>query len=356
MDSAKDMFTRGSDYFNCRLMPHGAIILVPAVCATLGLCASLADDGCDYARLHGASVEMLTGSNIVPYVDCGMSGYRIPGFYPAENTWRVVYTDECQMFPHMDLMSDTSWVASEWLRFMGLVVGMTTSMFMWTSTFLTLRPNYWQASGIGAAAACLCQVCSFVWFYTKLCHTTATNFEDFEAGREVEMNANDYHQNYHPSSCSLFFGSRCSITSSFLWAAAAAFVLLREYPMPVPKLIPYDEKMLMPPPPSTAGQRQSARGGGGGARGGAKARNNSLLTKSFSTTQSSQPSSRQSGGSFKIISGIAPGIPPPASSGPDRNARTSLRTSMRPAVPLDSPNRARPGELSGSAFSDVSFV
>ena len=339
MDSAKDMFTRGSDYFNCRLMPHGAIILVPTVCATLAVGASLADDGCDYARLRGASVEMLTGSNIVPYVDCGMSGFRIPGFYPAENTWRVVYTDECQMFPHMDLLSDTSWVAAEWLRFMGLVLGMTTSMFMWTSTFLTLRPNYWQASGTGAAAACLCQVCSFVWFYTKLCLTTASNFEDFEAGREVEMNANDYHQNYHPSSCSLFFGSRCSITSSFLWAAAAAFVLLREYPMPVPKLIAYDEKMLMPPPPSTAGQRQSARGGGG-TGGGAKARNNSLLTKS----QSSLLSSQQSGGSFKIISGT----PPPASAVPDRNARASLRTSMRPA--------ARPGELAGSAFSDVSFV
>jgi hypothetical protein len=353
MDSAKDMFTRGCDYFNCRLMPHGAIILVPAVCATLGLCASLADDGCDYARLRGASVEMLTGSNAVPYVDCGMSGYRVPGFYPAENAWRVVYTDECWMYPRMDLLSDTPWVAAVWLRFMGLVVGMTTSMFLWTSTFLTLRPNYWQASGMGAATACLCQVCSFVWFYTRLCHTTATNFDDFEAGREVELNENDYRQDYHPSSCSLFFGSRCSITSSFLWAAAAAIVLLREYPMPVPKLIAYDEKMLVPPPPPTADRRQSARGGGEGARGGrAKARNNSLLTKSLTAEQSSLSPSRRSGGSFRIISGT----PPPASAVPDRNARASLRTSMRPAVPLDSSIGARPGDLAGSTFSDVSFV
>ncbi|KAL3770275.1 hypothetical protein ACHAW5_003412 [Stephanodiscus triporus] len=338
MDSAKDMFTRGSDYFNCRLMPHGAIILVPAVCATMGLCASLADDGCDYARLHGSAVEMLTGSNIVPYVDCGMSAYRIPGYYPAENSWRVVYTEECQSYANMDLLADTSWVAAEWLRFMGLVVGMTTSMFMWTATFLTLRPNYWRASGFGAATACLCQVCSFVWFYTKMCHTTTTNFDDFSAGREGEMNAGNFREDYHPSTCSLFFGSRCSIASSFLWAAAAALVLLREYPMPVPRLIAYDEKILMMPP-SASGQKQPARGGGGDR--GMKVRNKSL-TKS---QQSSQSSSQRS---LKIVSGT----PPPAAAVPDKNVRASLRTSVRPVAPFDS----RPGELKVSTLSDASFV
>eukprot|EP00579_Thalassiosira_antarctica_P014966 CAMPEP_0201934242 /NCGR_PEP_ID=MMETSP0903-20130614/33229_1 /ASSEMBLY_ACC=CAM_ASM_000552 /TAXON_ID=420261 /ORGANISM="Thalassiosira antarctica, Strain CCMP982" /LENGTH=89 /DNA_ID=CAMNT_0048474407 /DNA_START=114 /DNA_END=379 /DNA_ORIENTATION=+ len=88
MDTAKNLCSRTADYFNCRMMPHGGPVLFPIVLTTLGLCAILADDGCDYARLRGAAVEMLTGSSVVPYVDCGLSAYRIPGFYPAENSWR----------------------------------------------------------------------------------------------------------------------------------------------------------------------------------------------------------------------------------------------------------------------------
>lgn len=360
MDSAKDL-ERWCDYFNCRIMPHGAIILMPAVCATLGLCASLADDGCDYARLHGAAVEMLTGSNIVTYVDVGMSGYRIPGYYPAENSWRVVYTEECASYVNVDALIDTSWVASEWLRFMGLVVGMTTSMFMWTGTFLTLRPNYWRASGMGAVVACMCQVCSLVWFYTKMCHTSATNYNDYEAGREVEMNNNG--GDYELSSCTPFFGSRCTITSCFLWAATAAFVLLREYPMPMPRLIVYDERLNMIPPqsPTTAMQKQSSARRGMGDRGGIKARtknNGSTNTKSMnSTTQSSLPfshSSSRRAGSFAIVSNG----PPPAADLPldNKNARVSLRTSMRPATLIDPSGRAQQREFAESTLSDMTFV
>ncbi|KAL3827634.1 hypothetical protein ACHAXA_000507 [Cyclostephanos tholiformis] len=356
MDSAKDL-ERWYDYFNCRLMPHGAIILIPAILATLGLSASLADDGCDYARLRGSAVEMLTGSNIVPYVDVGTSGYRIPGYYPAENSWRVVYTDECMHYARSDLLEDASWITSEWLRFAGLVVGMTTSTFMWTATFLTLRPNHWRASGMGAIAACLCQVCSLVWFYTKLCRTTATSYGDYESGREVETSASSV--DYQP--CVPFFGSRCTIASCFLWASAAAFVLLREYPMPMPRLIAYDEKTHMVPPPYSTipKQKQFSTGGGGGRLNVQTNNSGSTNMKSMNSTMqmslsSSSYSSSRRPGSFAIVSGTPP---PTADVPPDStNARTSLRTSMRPAAQFDLPGGARPREFAGSKFSDVTFV
>ena len=70
---------------------------------------------------------------------------------------------------------------------MGLDVGMTMAIFLWTSTFLTLRATHWQSCGIGALITCACHAISFVWFYTKRCSTTTTNYDDFLDGREVEM-------------------------------------------------------------------------------------------------------------------------------------------------------------------------
>jgi len=254
MDSNKITCQRIADYFNCRLMPHGGIVLFPAVICTLALCASFADDGCDYARVSGPAVEMLTGSSSVPFVDCGMSAYRIPGYYPAENSWRVVYTDNCRPYEYMDLLTDTSWLASEWLRFFALVVGGTTAMFIWTSACLTLRPNYWQAAGIGAAVTCVSTMCSFVWFYTKLCHANATNINDFEAGRVDEGEGSTAQ-----TECTLFFGSKCAIASTVLWAVASALILLRPYPYPVPKYIAHDDDDVVPSVSKLSSDNSSSR-------------------------------------------------------------------------------------------------
>ena len=99
MDSAKNnIYSRKSIYHDIRLLPHGPITLIPTVVASLGVCLSIADDGCDYARLTGPSVELLTGSNTVPHVDVGLVGYRTPGYYPMEGAWRVHFTDECEVY------------------------------------------------------------------------------------------------------------------------------------------------------------------------------------------------------------------------------------------------------------------
>ncbi|KAL7550194.1 hypothetical protein ACHAWF_016551 [Thalassiosira exigua] len=338
---ARKICVRTADYFNCRLMPHGGPVLLPVVLATLGLGSSLADDGCDYARVSGAAAELLAGSEMVPYVDCGMAAYRVPGFYPAENSWRVAYSDECREYGHLDLLEDTSWVAAEWLRFLGLVVGGTTAMFLWTSTCLILRPNYWRMAGLGTVIACLCQMCSFVWFYTKLCHTSTTNFEDFEAGREVE--GHDSSGNELGSSCTLFFGSKCAITSCVMYGAASAAILLRPYPMPVPKLIAQEEQAaMMMTPTSQGGQGGTTQAStASGRRRAATIKKGSVgdrvlgqskgeLTSSLSTAQTSGRSLQWASDTNQPAAGhVAPGHAP-------------YRGNERSA------------ELSGSAFSALS--
>jgi hypothetical protein len=217
------------------MMPHGGAILFPITLVTLGWIASLTHDGCDYARLTGPAVEILTGTSSIPFIDIGMTAFRVPQFYPASNTWRVAYSSECRPYSHLDIIADKAWVASEWLNFSSIVIGGTVMMFLWSGTCLTLRKNYWKCIGVGALLACLLQICSFVFFSTRLCHTTTKTFLDFEAGREIELSATG------TSSCSLFFASKCSIASICLWLAAGLLILLGEYPTPVPKLIAHDE-------------------------------------------------------------------------------------------------------------------
>ena len=306
MDSAKKLCDKTTDYFACRLMPHGGPVLFPIVLTTLALTASLADDGCDYARLYGAGVEMLTGSNAVPFVDCGMTAYRMPMYYPAEDDWRVAYSEECRPYQYMNLLADTSWIAAEWLRFFSLVVGGTTVTFLWTSTCLTLRPTYWKAAGVGAGVACLFQLLSFVWFYTKLCHTSTTNFLDFEAGREVELNANDNMavgsgaegHVQTGSSCGLFFGSKCAISSCVFWGVSSAVILLRDYPVPVPKLIADDEDVAMIPRGFRHVLPGRRRKGTSGSGSGAKPADLTVSMSSYQSSSRSMPSStgRGSGG------------------------------------------------------------
>ena len=77
------------DFYDFRVMPHGGSILIPITIVTMAWVASLATDGCDYSRLTGPGVEILTGSAVVPYVDLGMNAYRIPEFYPITNSWWV---------------------------------------------------------------------------------------------------------------------------------------------------------------------------------------------------------------------------------------------------------------------------
>ena len=240
MDPKKADFRRSklsiwAAYFNLRMMPHGGAILLPIIMVTTGWVSALTHDGCDYAKLTGPAVEILTGSSSIPFIHIGMSAYRVPQFYPASNSWRVAYSSDCRPYTHPSIIEDKAWVASEWLYFSSIVVGGTVMMFLWSGTCLTLRKNYWRSIGVGALIACFLQIFSFVFFSTRLCHTTTKTFLDFEAGREIELSETS------ASSCSLFFASKCAIASICLWLAAGLLILFGEYPRPVPKLIAHDD-------------------------------------------------------------------------------------------------------------------
>ncbi len=183
----------------------------------------------------GPAVEILTGSSSIPFIHIGLSAYRVPQFYPASNAWRVAYSSDCRPYTHPEIIEDRSWIASEWLNFSSIVIGGTVMMFLWSGTCLTLRKNYWRSIGVGVLLACFLQMCSFVFFSTRLCHTTTKTFLDFEAGRETELSDTS------TSSCSLFFASKCAIASICLWLAAGLLIVVGEYPRPVPKLIAHDD-------------------------------------------------------------------------------------------------------------------
>ena len=53
----------------CSLLPHGGYTLILATLSTLGWICSLAQDGCDYSRLEGPTVEALTNVGGVPYLE-----------------------------------------------------------------------------------------------------------------------------------------------------------------------------------------------------------------------------------------------------------------------------------------------
>lgn len=350
--SAKDIM-----YYDIRLLPHGPITLIPAVIASLGVCLSISDDGCDYARLTGSAVELLTGSNIVPFVHVGHAAYRVPDYYPEENAWRVPFTDECSSYEHTDALIDPSWSASTRFRFMGSVAGMTTAMFLWTSTSLTLRAGHWRACGIGALLTCACHALSFVWFYTKLCSTTTTNYDDFVNGREVELGHDPREPGYRAmTTCSLFFGSRCTLASCLLWALVAMIVLVCKFSTQ-PRLMLYDGNNMIAMGPTTATspsnndigkRRQSLR---------QSLRRQELNSQSI-TMKRPITTRRQTFVDY---------IPEVLDTNPMDTAkvRASLRTSMRPTtVPTTlPPSSRRVGatarnnvENNESVVSDVSFV
>ncbi|KAL3780504.1 hypothetical protein HJC23_012589 [Cyclotella cryptica] len=218
------------DYYNIRIMPHGGIILIPITLTTLAWVASISTDGCDYSRLIGPGVKILTGSAAVPYVDLGMNAYRIPEFYPASDSWRVAYTDEC--LPYQYSFEDRAWLAGKRFSFLAMWCGGASMMFLWVGTFLVLKPGHWKTAGVGVACAFVFQVFSFVWFNTSLCHTKSSSIEGFKSREDAETTTE-----MNASSCSLFYGSKCSIASTILYLIASLMILFGEYPAPEPKLI-----------------------------------------------------------------------------------------------------------------------
>jgi hypothetical protein len=225
------------DYHDIRLNPHGGAILLPITLTTLAWLASISTNGCDYSQLTGPGVEMLTGSSVIPYLHLGMDSYVIPEFYPASNSWHVSIESECIQYPYA--VEDNAWIVGKRFGFLSLWSGGASSMILWVGTFLVLTPRQWRGAGVLVLFAALFQVFSFAWFSTALCHTDSSTIAEFqkEMMGEVEEPTDTANVgNADPSSCTLFYGSRCAIASFFLYLISSLMILLGEYPIPEPKL------------------------------------------------------------------------------------------------------------------------
>lgn len=192
--------------YECRLLPHGAYTLVPTTFATLAWIASLSQDGCDYARLSGKNVEALTGQDIFPYLEVGMSAYRIPKWDPADESWSINYHDECESYD--DFKVGAAFELARIFAFLALVFGGGGALFLWFSSCFVFGPSTWRWAGYEVALASFFQILAFSWFGSDLCSGD--------------------------SSCTMHYGSNSDIIALMFWFCSAVLIF-RKYPTPTPK-------------------------------------------------------------------------------------------------------------------------
>jgi len=195
--------------FECSLLPHGGYTLVPATMSTMAWIASLAQDGCDYARLTGPIVSELTHSSVqFPYVEVGFNAFRVP-IPVGDNRWAVDYTSSCIEYDSDVVTMDGYWNAAKMFQFISLVFGGGGSLFLWFSSCFLFSPATWRWAGYEVLVAFSFQSLAFLWFRTDMCRGEGDN-------------------------CELFFGSKTDIVAAAFWFVSALTIFLR-YPSPIPK-------------------------------------------------------------------------------------------------------------------------
>mmetsp|Transcript_3410 Transcript_3410/g.5047 ORF Transcript_3410/g.5047 Transcript_3410/m.5047 type:complete len:255 (-) Transcript_3410:127-891(-) len=194
---------------DCRLLPHGAYILIPAVLSTAAWIGSLLQDGCDYASLHGNNAALLSGDSTTPFAEVGLSAYRLPVYNQESNTWTEPLRGACLMYPP-SIPIDGTWKFAKGCAFFALVFGGGGALFLWFSSCFVFGPGTWRWAGYEVLIASILQTLAFTFFNTAMCKT------------------NDSH-------CSLFIGSKLDIMASVFWFASAMSIFLK-YPNPTPKV------------------------------------------------------------------------------------------------------------------------
>jgi hypothetical protein len=199
----------------CRLMPHGSYTVWIATLSTIAWCASLFQDGCDYAKVTGTIVSELASRPDVPYLEFGLGAYREP--YPVAYTisgsttdgsksteWAVNYYGECTEYP---FELDGYWKVSKAAAFLALVIGGGGTLFVWCSTCFVFSKGTWKWAGYELLVAAACQVLAFLWFRTGSCTMPG-------------------------STCVLFWGSKANIIATVCWMVAGICIVIR-YPTPI---------------------------------------------------------------------------------------------------------------------------
>jgi len=199
----------------CSLLPHGAYTLIPATLSTMGWIASLAQDGCDYSRLTGPTVDDLTAGTAVvvvggiPYLEVGFNAYRAPQYWPQDNEWKVDYSSRCIAYDPDVVNMDIFWKLGKAFEFFSLVLGGGGALFLWFSGCFVFSPATWRWAGHEVFAASTFQSMAFIWFATSMCRQEG-------------------------NTCSSFFGSKADVAAAAFWLTSALAIYLR-YPLPQPK-------------------------------------------------------------------------------------------------------------------------
>lgn len=179
---------------------------MPTTLATLAWIASLSQDGCDYARVEGAVVQDLAFISDAPWIEVGMSAYRIPQYETTEEKWFIDYKEDCIGYGSYSV--GFAFEAARIFSFLALVFGGGGALFLWFSSCFVFGPSTWKWAGYEVAAAVFFQLLAFSWYGSNLC-----------------KNGN---------SCSPHYGSNSDIIALIFWSCAAVLIF-RKYPTPVPK-------------------------------------------------------------------------------------------------------------------------
>jgi hypothetical protein len=200
---------------SCRLLPHGSYALSIATLATLAWCASVYQDGCDFAQVRGDMVQDIASSPDVPYLEFGIGAYREP-YLQSDGDYNINYGGACTEYP-FDI--DAAWTASKAFAFLALVIGGGGTLFVWCSTCFVFSRGTWRWAGYELLTASLFQMLTFVWYVNDTC-----------------LSDNN--------TCSLAWGSRADIISTVLWFVCACMAISK-YPTPKPVDDPDDSQNHM---------------------------------------------------------------------------------------------------------------
>lgn len=191
-------------YLDCRCVPHGFYAFIPTVLCTMAFFVVVVQDGCDYANLSGGNIEIITGSDVIPFIEAGVSKYRAPLYYPTEGEWKMVFTETCKEYPPE--MMDSMWLSAVWMTWLAGVFGGAVAFFLWFTTCFTFSPRTWYFCAFEAALAGLLRAGSFLFFFSSVCTGSET-------------------------SCARAFGSKMDIAACVLWGTSA-IAMMTHYPDP----------------------------------------------------------------------------------------------------------------------------
>ena len=190
--------------FDCRCLPHGFYSLIPAVLSTLAFWTAVVQDGCDYVKLEGGSVEKITESDVLPFIVAGLTHFRAPVFFTEESGWMLVFTGVCQEYPAGT--TDIMWTLAKYFAMVSAVFGGSLALFLWFTTCMTFSIRTWRFCAVEAVLATIFRASTFLAFASSVCTENS-------------------------SQCKLAFGSKMDIVGVALYATTA-IVLLSHYPAP----------------------------------------------------------------------------------------------------------------------------